>query len=103
MESVTNLETLLPQAELSEFCRENGIRSLALFGSFLHGKNNEASDIDFLVEYDSQQKIGLFAVTRLEMELSALLKRSVELRTAQDLSVYFRQQVLSEAQVIYES
>ena len=103
METVTTLETILPQAEMAAFCHRNGIRSLSFFGSFLHGRENEASDIDLLVEYDSQHKIGLFAMAQIEIELSTLLKRPVDLRTAQDLSIYFRQQVLSEARVIYES
>lgn len=90
-------------AELSFFCRRNGIRSLALFGSLLHGKSHPNSDIDLLIEYNPQQKVGLFAMSQMEAELSALFGRLVDLRTAQDLSPYFRDSVLAEARVLYES
>ena len=97
------MEITFPAAELASFCRRHGIRSLALFGSLLHGNAQAGSDIDFLVEYEPEQKIGLFAMTQMESELSDLLERPVDLRTAQDLSVYFRDQVLAEAQVLYET
>ena len=99
-----NISTLnLSTADLAEFCRRNGIRFLALFGSLLHGSSRDGSDIDLLVEYDPKLKIGLFAMTQMEIELTDLMKRPVDLRTAQDLSSYFRDHVLSEAQILYES
>ena len=92
-----------PVPELGVFCRHHGIRSLALFGSVLHGTSHKDSDVDLLVEYAPEQKIGLFAVAQMEIELSSLLNRPVDLRTAQDLSPYFRDSVLAEARVLYES
>ena len=41
-----------PREELADFCRRNGVQSLALFGSFLHGDAHSGSDIDLLVSYD---------------------------------------------------
>lgn len=93
----------LPLMELAMFCRHHRIRSLALFGSYLHGNVHPGSDVDLLVEYEPGQRVGLFAIAEMESELSNLLKRTVDLRTAQDLSVYFRDHVLAEAQVLYES
>lgn len=93
----------LPLMELSAFCRRRRIRSLALFGSYLHGDTHPESDVDLLVEYEPGQRIGLFAMAEMEGELSSLLKRTVDLRTAQDLSVYFRDHVLAEARVLYDS
>lgn len=97
------MNTKLPIAELTLFCRRNGIRTLSLFGSHLHGNTHADSDVDLLVEYGPEQRVGLFAMTRMEWELSELVGRPVDLRTAQDLSVYFRDKVLSEAQVLYAS
>lgn len=97
------LNTTYSASELSMFCRQHGIRSLALFGSQLHGNPHNGSDLDLLVEYVPQQKVGLFAVTQMEAELSALFGQPVDLRTAQDLSPYFRDRVLAEAQTLYES
>jgi len=99
----TVFNTTYPASEISLFCRRHGIRSLALFGSQLHGTTHARSDIDLLVEYDPQKKIGLFAMTQMEAELSILFGQPVDLRTAQDLSPYFRDTVLAEAKVLYES
>ena len=99
----STLKTNYSAAELSSFCRRNGIRSLALFGSRLHGDARPGSDMDLLVEYEQQQKVGLFAIAQMEAELSVLFGQPVDLQTAQDLSPYFRDSVLAEATIIYES
>ncbi len=96
-------ELSLPMTKIAAFCRCHGIRSLSLFGSVLHGNAHSGSDIDLLVEYDSNQQVGLFAVAEMEGELSALLERPVDLRTSQDLSLYFRDHVIAEARVLYEA
>ena len=102
MKMDNNLSGILPTLELDSFCRRRGVRSLALFGSYLHGNAHPGSDIDLLVEYHPEQNVGLFAMAEMEIELSHLLKQTVDLRTAQDLSVYFRDHVLAEARVLYE-
>jgi len=43
----------------------------------------------------------LFSMARMERELSFMLGRQVDLRTAEDLSPYFRQDVIEEAKVQY--
>lgn len=93
----------LSKDAMTVFCRENGIRRLSVFGSALRGDFRPDSDIDFLVEFDPDRIPGLFGIARMERELSALLGgRKVDLRTPQDLSRYFRQRVLEEAEVQYD-
>lgn len=88
---------------LTAFCQENGIRRLAVFGSALRDDFGPASDIDLLVEFEPDRIPGLLGVAGMEMELSVLLAgRKVDLRTAEDLSPYFRQDVLDRAEVQYE-
>jgi len=89
------------QDELADYCRCNSVRRLFLFGSCLHGKAQAESDIDLLVEFEAQARVGLFRLAQMEMELTERLGRKVDLRTAQELSRHFRQQVREEAQVIY--
>ncbi len=92
----------LPREAVSEFCRRHHICRLALFGSALHGGFGPESDIDLLVEFESGHTPGLFGMARLERELSAILSgRKVDLRTPEDLSRYFRDEVLLEAEVQY--
>jgi predicted nucleotidyltransferase len=55
-----------------------------------------------LVEFEPGSKITLFDVAGMELELTEKLGRKVDLRTAGDLSRYFRDQVVSTAAIQYE-
>lgn len=92
------------KVQIAAFCREHHIRKLMVFGPALHADFRPESDIDILVEFEAEHTPGLFGMVCTERELSALLDgRKVDLRTAEDLSRYFRQQVLDEAEVQYEN
>lgn len=86
---------------IAAFCRQHHIRRLALFGSVLRPDFGPESDVDVLVEFEPGHVPGLLGMARLERELSAILRRQVDLRTPEDLSRYFRQKVLQEAEVQY--
>ena len=93
---------ILPKEQVADFCRRRHIRRLAVLGSALRSDFNESSDIDILVEFEPEYIPGLFGMARMEREFSALLGgRKVDLRTPEDLSRYFRQEVLNEAEVQY--
>ena len=79
--------------QIAAFCRKHGIRRLALFGSVMRRDFHPDSDVDVLVEFDPDSVPGLFGLARMERELSAILQRQVDLRTREDLSRYFRQDV----------
>jgi predicted nucleotidyltransferase len=89
--------------DLAELCRRHQIRRLSLFGSTLHGNAGPDSDVDLLVEFEASATPSLFDVAGIEQELEDLLGRRVDLRTAGDLSRYFRDQVLREAVVQYDA
>jgi predicted nucleotidyltransferase len=92
----------IPEAQIGEFCRRNGIRKLALFGSVLTDRFFDSSDIDVLVEFRPQERVGFFRLAEIEEELSALLGgRKVDLRTPMDLSRYFRDRVVRGALTVY--
>ncbi|MFH0823325.1 MAG: nucleotidyltransferase domain-containing protein [Pseudomonadota bacterium] len=91
----------IPDDELAAFCREHFIRKLSLFGSFLKGEGHADSDVDFLVEFHPDHLPTLIELAAMERRLSRMVKRPVDLRTAADLSRYFRDQVLDEAEVRY--
>jgi hypothetical protein len=87
---------------LAEFCKARGIRRLALFGSVLRDDFSSNSDVDVLVEFEPGATPGLFRMARLERELSGFFDgRKVDLRTPEDLSRYFRDEVLQHAEVQY--
>ena len=86
---------------LADFCRKNHIVKLSLFGSTLKGTSTAQSDIDLLVEFHPDHTPGLLALAGMEIEMSKIMGKKVDLRTAQDLNTYFRDDVLSEAKVAY--
>ena len=88
------------QVRLAEFCRQNHIRRLAVFGSALREDFGPHSDVDVLVEFEPGRTPGL-AFFSLQEELSGLFSRTVDLHTPASLSRYFRDQVLSEAEDQY--
>ena len=90
----------IPQDRLAAFCRANGIRKLAIFGSILRDDFRPDSDVDVLVEFLPSIRVGL-AFIRMQDELSAILGRKVDLHTPASLSKYFRDEVLQEAKVQY--
>ncbi|MBC8205484.1 MAG: nucleotidyltransferase family protein [FCB group bacterium] len=87
---------------INEFCRRNHIRKLAFFGSVLREDFTPESDIDILVEFESGHIPGFIKLAGMEIELSSILGRKTDLRTKEDLSSYFRDEVLSSAKVVYE-
>ncbi len=92
----------IPEAQIADFCRRNGIRKLAFFGSVLTNRFSDASDIDVLVEFRPGVRVGFFRLADIEDELSRLLGgRKVDLRTPMDLSRHFREEVTKGALVVY--
>ncbi len=93
----------IDQAQLAEFCRRHHIRKLALFGSVLREDFSPASDVDVLVDFDPDFIPGFITLAGMEMELADLIGRKVDLLTPEDLSRYFRQQILKSAHTLYVS
>lgn len=91
----------IPKDKITEFCRRNRIRRLALFGSVLRDDFRPDSDVDVLVEFEYGQRVGFFRMAALERELSGLLGRRVDLRTPAELSRYFRDEVLRGSEIQY--
>jgi predicted nucleotidyltransferase len=90
----------IPQDKIADFCRRHHIRRLALFGSVLREDFQPDSDIDVLVEFESEHIPG-FEFFGIEDELSKLFGRKVELHTPKFLSRYFRDKVEAEAETQY--
>lgn len=89
-------------SDLALLCRQHNIRRLALFGSRLKGTARPDSDVDLLVEFLPDARPTLLDMAQIEIELSqALGGQKVDLRTPQDLSRYFRDEVVRTAQVQY--
>ncbi|HOW58070.1 MAG TPA: nucleotidyltransferase domain-containing protein [Smithellaceae bacterium] len=97
-----NIEQYIPKTDMEAFCRQNHIRKLALFGSALRDQLKPDSDIDLLVEFEQDHIPGLITLAGMEIELSDKIGRKVDIRTPRDLSRYFRDEVVRQAEVQYE-
>jgi len=87
---------------IAAFCRRRHIRRLSLFGSVLREDFRPDSDVDVLVEFEPGHVPGL-AFFAMQRELAEMLGRFVDLNTAQCLSRYYRDEVLAEAEVVYDA
>ncbi len=89
------------ERSIVEFCKENHIAKLSFFGSVLSDRFRPDSDVDVLVEFRPGKTPGFLGLSRMERNLSAILGRRVDLRTPDELSKYFRDEVLSQAEISY--
>jgi predicted nucleotidyltransferase len=92
----------IPKDKIAEFCRHNRIHRLALFGSVLRDDFTAGSDVDVLVEFEPGTRVGL-RFFGMELELSEILGHKVNLNTPGFLSKYFRDEVIAEAEVLYDA
>lgn len=92
----------IPRQAIARFCGPNHVSRLALFGSILTDHFRPDSDVDVPVEFDEGHVPGFLGLAKMEQDLSALLGRKVDLRTPQELSRYFRDEVVASAVVQYE-
>jgi predicted nucleotidyltransferase len=91
----------LDHKEISDFCQRHHICKLSFFGSVLRSDFRSDSDVDVLVEFEPGHKVGLIRLSAMELELSKILRQKVDLRTPNELSRYFRQEVLDASEVEY--
>jgi len=91
----------IPRDALADFCRRHHIRRLAFFGPVLTEHFTPESDVDILVEFEPRHTPGILRMAGLEIELSGLLGRKVDLRTPAELSRYFREEVLQSSETQY--
>jgi len=102
MSDQISIQIELPINNLKAYCDALPINKLAVFGSVLRADFTADSDVDILVEYETDAEISLLDMATQEIELSVLIGRQVDLRTPQELSPHFRLSVLEEATIIYE-
>jgi uncharacterized protein len=95
---------IVDRALLADFCTGRHRHRLSLFGSILGDAFRPDSDIDLQVEFETGRKPGFIGLAAIERELSELLGgRKVDLRTPEELSSYFRDDVFRDAELLYEA
>ena len=86
---------------IARLCRHYGVRRLSFFGSVVRDDFGPDSDVDVLVEFESDANAGLFEFVDLQKDLSELVGRVVDLHTPASLSHFFRDKIVSSAEVAY--
>ncbi|MBI3581532.1 MAG: nucleotidyltransferase family protein [Nitrospinae bacterium] len=87
----------IPKEKLAAFCKKWHVRKLSLFGSVLRDDFRPESDVDLLVVFEEGRVPGLITFSGMELELDEILGRKTDLRTPEDLSRYFRDEVVRSA------
>jgi uncharacterized protein len=84
--------------EVLRVVKMNNALNARVFGSVLHGKDTEGSDLDLLVDPTSQT--SLLDIARIQKRLTAVLGVRVDVLTPKALPEKFRAVVLAEAQPV---
>ena len=77
---------------------KHGVKRAGLFGSVVRGEASEHSDVDVLVEIDSD--ISLLDFIGLKLEIEEALGRNVDLVEYDTIKPLLRERILKEQEVI---
>lgn len=92
------LEAIRPvRADLEK----NGVRHLAIFGSFARGTEREVSDVDVLLDIDPEAHFSLFDLAQVRDQLVNLVGREVDVVTAGGLNDEFRSEISRDAVYLF--
>ena len=96
----------VPDKVIEDFCRRWKITQIELFGSALRDDFRPDSDVDLLVTFEPDARIGLFDLVRMQDEMAAIVGRPVDLidraGVEQSRNPFRRHSILSTAQVVYK-
>ena len=88
--------------QIKKYCENHHISSLKFFGTIITENFTDSSDIDILVEFEDGFIPAFFKFIEIQRKLSEFFNnRKVDLRTKEDLSRYFRQDVMNKAVRIF--
>lgn len=90
-------ETAAIIRENKKILEDHHVKSIYLFGSIVRGEDKPGSDIDILVDFQPDARVGLFGMVRLQRRLSEILGRSVDLTTRDALHKALKDKIIKEA------
>lgn len=99
--AISQAKIEIPAGQIADLCRRHCIRELALFGSVLRDDFSPESDIDVLVEFEPNARLGYLGFFRLQDELAELFGREVDLFTPNSLKPFARETAMQTKRVIY--
>jgi uncharacterized protein len=94
------------KSDIVDFLRRNkeridsyGVRKIGLFGSYVKNEQKSESDIDFLVEFNSDD-LSYNNYINLIFYLEDSLNKKIDLITVDSLSPYIGPQILKEVEYV---
>jgi len=97
----SRIKIKIPKEELNEFCQRYQIQRLALFGSVLGDDFRKESDVDVLISFRPNSKIGFIAFSRMQRELAELINRPVDLVPIDGIKPVIKESILANTEEIY--
>lgn len=92
---------VVSDADVTAICRRYHVRELSVFGSAARGDMRPDSDVDLLVEFEADARIGLLELSALQRDFSALLCHRVDIAIKPALKPLVRAAVLADSHVLY--
>lgn len=89
------------QNKLEEICKTYQVEFLGVFGSVARGEQRPKSDVDLLVRFSPDAKVGFFKLYDIEQDFSQLFNRPIDLVPEGSLSPYIKNRVISDLKPIY--
>jgi uncharacterized protein len=92
----------IPIERIASLCRKWRVRELSLFGSVLSHEFRPDSDVDILVEFESDAPWSLFDLVEMNEELHLIFGRAIDLVEKAGLKNPFRRHaILNSREVVY--
>ena len=86
---------------IREYFKTQPVLKAWLFGSYARGEETKESDVDILVDLDYSKPVGLEFI-QMQLDLQALLKKTIDLVSSRGMSKYIKPYVDSEKFLLYE-
>lgn len=79
---------------------KEGVKKIAIFGSYARGEPRPDSDIDLLVEFAERK--SLLDLARIQRIISEKVGRNIDLLTEKSISPYLVDRIKQEMKIIYK-
>ena len=99
MNDITAID--LPLDEIRRYCAAQPIARLADFGAAWRGELRPDTEVGLLVEYLPESGISYLDMAQQELDLGEIIGKPVDLRTKEEVSRYYRKQLVANAPLIY--
>lgn len=84
------------------YLKNQPVKKVWLFGSYAEGDATARSDVDLLIEYDYNEKIGILKHAEIILALEGILEKEVDLVPIEALRETLRPYVDTNKIMIYE-